>query len=291
VALLRKTDRSTIKHALGRGVEMLSAQVDSARLDTELLLGLALNKPREFLLAWPETELRDAELQTFDELLQRRCNGEPIAYISGWKEFWSISLQVTPDTLIPRPDTECLVELALENLDAEQALRIADIGTGSGAIAAAIASERPNAHVIAVDISEACVEVARQNGARLDLSNFEVRHGDCFEALTDGPYDMVVSNPPYVALNDPHLVEGDVAAEPRVALVGGEDGLDVIRTIAAQATQQLVPDGMLIIEHGYDQGAAVRSLLSEAGLSAATTHQDLAGQDRVTSAFCLVTHA
>tara|TARA_Y100001934_G_scaffold223502_1_gene267061 strand:+ start:3079 stop:3927 length:849 start_codon:yes stop_codon:yes gene_type:complete len=274
----------TIATALATVRGRLTSATDTAALDAQLLLSMALDKPREFLLAWPETTLSDAEQERFDLLVERRANGEPIAYISGWKEFWSLSLQVTPETLIPRPDTERLVEVALEHLDLESVARVADIGTGSGAIAAALAAERPNVHMVAVDISEACVDVARRNGARLDLSNFEVRHGDCCEPLTDGPYAMIVSNPPYVAADGPHLVEGDVAAEPRLALIGGDDGLDVIRTLATQSLEYLQPGGSLIVEHGFDQGAAVRDVFSRAGLENPVTYQDLGGNDRVTSA-------
>lgn len=274
----------TIADLLTAGTERLSDLSTSARLDTEILLGLALRKPREFLYAWPEEFVSDEQQVTFDALLQRRALGEPIAYITGWREFWSLNLQVTPATLIPRPETERLVELALQCTPQDAPWRIADIGTGSGAIGVAIACERPRARVTAVDLSEACVEVARANGARLDLANLVVRHGDLFDALDDAPHQLIVSNPPYIADGDPHLYLGDVRSEPLSALVAGDDGLDVLRELIGQAPQHLDRSGVLAVEHGFDQGAAVRALMRTAGLGTVETFRDYGGRERVTRA-------
>ena len=274
----------TIQDVLKGGTELLTPKSESARLDAEVLMALSLNKPREFLYAWPDTELSEAQLENFHALLERRAAGEPVAYITGWREFWSLTLMVTPDTLIPRPETERLVEIALTHIPDSQQWRVADIGTGTGAISAALAVERPLSHFIGVDISEACVEIAQANIARLDLTNVEVRNGHLCDALEDAPVQMIVSNPPYVADEDPHLLNGDPAAEPRLALVGGPDGLNLIRELATQAPGYLTSGGRLIIEHGYDQGEAVRNILRDSGFVNAVTYRDYGGNERVTSA-------
>lgn len=220
--------------------------------------------------------------QRLHALVQRRAAGEPIAYLTGVREFWSLALHVTPATLIPRPETELLVELALARIPADGNCTVADLGTGSGAVALALAHERPRARVIATDISAAALAVARANAARLDLTHVEFRPGEWLAALGDTVVDLIATNPPYVREDDPHLREGDVRFEPRSALTAGADGLDAIRAIAAGAGDRLRPGGWLLTEHGHDQGAAVRALLREKGYLDTESFRDLAGLERVT---------
>ncbi len=254
------------------------------RLEAELLLTEATGWPRTRLVAWPDHPVAPAAHARFDALLARRLAGEPIAYIRGRQEFWSLELHVTPATLIPRPETELLVETALEALLADAPLRIADLGTGSGAIAAALATERPAWQLFATDRSPAALEVARKNLVRLGLRNVALLRAHWSDAFAPGSLDAIVSNPPYVAAGDPHLARGDLRYEPRVALTPGGDGLDAYRAIAADARRCLRPGGWLILEHGYDQGSVLRRILADAGLLAPSTRSDLAGHDRVTLA-------
>jgi len=217
------------------------------------------------------------------ELIERRRKGEPVAYLTGRREFWSLELTVTPDVLIPRPETELLVEQALVRIPPDATRRIADLGTGSGAIALAIASERPHCRVTATDASPAALAVARGNARRLGIGNVEFREGEWFAPLAGLTFDLIVSNPPYIATADPHLMQGDVRFEPRAALVSGGDGLDAIRLIAVQASAHLQHGGWLLLEHGYDQAAAVRAILGTNGLTDITSVADLAGHARVTA--------
>lgn len=256
-----------------------------ARLETEVLLAHVLQRPRSHLRAFPERALSPGEANGFLGLVERRRRGEPIAYLTGAREFWSLPLRVTPDTLIPRPETERLVELALEHLPGDDAAWVADLGTGAGPLALALAHERPAVHVVATDTSAAALEVARGNAARLGLGNVEFRRGDWCRALgPDERYAVMVSNPPYVPAGDPHLGRGDVRFEPRGALAAGPDGLDAIRRIAFAARHALAPGGWLLLEHGYDQAPAIRRLLMRCGYRAITTHEDLAAHPRVTQA-------
>lgn len=258
---------------------------DSPRLDAEVLLTHALHKPRSYLRAFAEVDV-DAEIeQAFALLVARRAAGEPVAHLTGQREFWSLPLQVTADTLIPRPDTELLVEQALEHIPANADWRIADLGTGSGAIALAIASERPRCHIVACDLSTAALAVAQANAQRLKLNNIEFRHSDWCSALAENEqFEMIVSNPPYIRAADPHLEQGDVRFESRLALVSGEDGLDAIRLILEQAKQHLLSSGWLLLEHGYDQGPQLRELFSEAGYADPKTLQDSGQNDRLSLA-------
>ncbi len=248
-----------------------------------MLLGFVLGKPQSYLYAWPERTLEGEALRRYTALLERRVSGEPLAYITGRREFWSLDLKVNPATLIPRPETELLVERALQHIPSNQTWKIADLGTGSGAVALAIASERPRSRVLAIDISFEALQVTRQNILRLGLSNIGVVQGDWYEPLRSGTkFHMIVSNPPYVASADPHLTEGDPAREPAVALQAGADGLDAIRAIALQASNHLDTAGWLLLEHGFDQGLEVRAILRQAGFRHVRTHLDLAGLERVT---------
>ncbi|WP_408648019.1 peptide chain release factor N(5)-glutamine methyltransferase [Thiocapsa bogorovii] len=253
-------------------------------MEAELLLSEATGWPRTRLFAWPDHPLAPHDYARFDALLGRRLAGEPIAYIRGRQEFWSLELYVTPATLIPRPETELLVETALASLLADAPLQVADLGTGSGAIAAALATERPAWHLFATDRSSAALEVARENLLRTALRNVTLLRAHWSEAFAPGSLDAIVSNPPYVAARDPHLARGDLRFEPREALTPGGDGLDAYRAIAADACRCLRPHGWLILEHGYDQGSAIRRILADAGLKASSTRTDLAGHDRLTLA-------
>ncbi|WP_181168269.1 peptide chain release factor N(5)-glutamine methyltransferase [Cognatiluteimonas lumbrici] len=257
-----------------------SARVDPP--DAALLLAHALQRPRAWLYAHGDEAVDAAAAARFESLLARRVAGEPVAYLTGSRGFWRFELRVTPDTLIPRPETELLVELALERLPADRVLRVADLGTGSGAIALALAGERPRAEVVATDASPAALAVARGNAAALGIGNVAFREGSWFAPLAGERFDLVASNPPYVAAGDPHLGEGDLRFEPATALASGGDGLDDIRAIAAAAPAYLAAGGWLLLEHGHDQGAAVRALLREAGLADVATHRDLEQRERVT---------
>ena len=274
------TDTPSIRALLEQARRELAT--DSARLDAEVLLAACLGKPRSYLHTWPERSIDQPALECFAQLLRRRARGEPVAHLTGEREFWSLPLAVTPDTLVPRPETETLVELALEKLPPESALRVADLGTGSGAIALAIATERPRCEVIATDISEPALRVARRNAERLGLDNVRFIAGDWCESLPAGRFDAILSNPPYVAERDPHLDTGDVRFEPRRALAAGPEGMDALQQIARCARIHLHEGGWLIVEHGYDQGAKVRLLLQAGGYVAISSHKDSAGLDRVT---------
>ena len=253
----------------------------TARLDAELLLAAALGKPRSYLHTWPEKIVSSEDALTFASYLQRRRGGEPVAYILGQQGFWKLDLEVAPHTLIPRPDTELLVEAALELLPATPT-QVLDLGTGSGAIALALASERPAWKVTAVDRVLEAVALAERNRQRLHLNNVTVLNSHWFSALQGHTYNLIISNPPYIADNDPHLVAGDVRFEPASALVAGRDGLDDLRHIIKEAPKHLNTGGWLLLEHGYDQAAAVRDLLLSEGFDEVHSRIDLGGHERIT---------
>ncbi|TAK39378.1 MAG: peptide chain release factor N(5)-glutamine methyltransferase [Lysobacteraceae bacterium] len=255
-----------------------SARIDPA--DAALLLAHALGRSRGWLYAHGDEVPEPALLRRFEALLARRLGGEPVAYLTGTRGFWTFELQVTPDTLIPRPETERLVELALERLQPGAALRIADLGTGSGAIALALALERPRAQVVATDASAAALAVAQRNAVALGAGNVSFRQGSWFEPLAGERFDLVASNPPYVAQGDPHLSRGDLRFEPAAALSSGADGLGDLRTIVRDAPAHLLPGGWLLLEHGFDQGATVRALLEDAGFGDVATARDLEDRER-----------
>ncbi|WP_212630636.1 peptide chain release factor N(5)-glutamine methyltransferase [Pseudomonas sp. KB-10] len=250
------------------------------RLDAELLLAAALGKPRSYLRTWPERELEVDQLALFLANLQRRRQGEPVAYILGLQGFWSLELEVAPHTLIPRPDTELLVETALALLPAAP-LTVLDLGTGTGAIALALASERPAWRVTGVDRVEEAVALAERNRQRLQLDNAAFMHSHWFSALSGQRYGLILSNPPYIRADDQHLVQGDVRFEPSSALVAGSDGLDDIRAIIQAAPQHLLSGGWLLLEHGFDQAEAVRGLLAAAGFAEVHSRRDLGGHERI----------
>lgn len=268
------------QHWLRHAVSELSAS-DSPRRDAEILLGHVTGRARTYILAFAETVLtRDEETQ-LAELLARRKTGEPVAHLVGEREFWSLPLYVSAATLIPRPDTECLVEQALARLPASPA-RILDLGTGTGAIALALASERPDCQVTAVDVMPDAVALAQRNVDRLALPNVTVVHSSWFSALGDRQFETIVSNPPYIDEADPHLGEGDVRFEPRSALVAAGQGLADLSQIITAARQHLVSDGWLLLEHGWTQGEAVRALFLQAGYQQVETCRDYGGNERLT---------
>lgn len=257
----------------------LALEAREARIEVQMLLQAVLQVSRAYLLAHPERELNEAELLAYRALLQRRLTGEPMAHILGEREFFGLNLKVTPATLIPRPETELLVELALERLP--QGVCMLDLGTGSGAIALAIAHVRPDVEVLAVDASLAALAVAQGNAQRLGQTNVAFLHSDWFSALAGRRFDLIVSNPPYIAAADEHLARGDVRFEPLSALVSGVDGLDDIRRIVVGACAHIHSEGWLLLEHSYDQAAAVRGLLQAAGYAEVFSMHDLAGIERV----------
>ncbi len=267
----------TIQEALQRA--MASLPGDSPKLDAEVLLGFVLGQSRTYLYTWPERELSATQQSLLEELVARRASGTPVAYLVGEREFWSLPLQVNEHTLIPRPETELLVEQALARLP--RSGRALDLGTGTGAIALALVSERPDAEIWAVDASLEALKVARANVERLGLP-VQLVHSDWFAQVSGQRFHLIVSNPPYIAEADPHLGQGDVRFEPLTALASGRDGLTDIRQIVARAPAHLHPGGWLLFEHGYDQGAPVRELLTRAGFSSVETVQDYGGNDRVT---------
>jgi len=255
---------------------------DEAATEAELLLAQALAKPRSWLYAHGGDELEPEARRRFADLLARRRHGEPVAHLLGRRDFWTLELAVDAHTLVPRPETELLVELALARVDAGTEARILDLGTGSGAIALALASERPRARVTAVDASADALAVAARNAARLGLDRVRCLRSDWYSAVADEVFDLVVSNPPYLAGDDPHLGQGDLPFEPRSALVAGVDGLDDLRRIVADAPPRLSAGGWLLVEHGWGQGAAVRSLFERADFQQIETCRDLEQRDRVT---------
>ncbi|MFN2338752.1 MAG: peptide chain release factor N(5)-glutamine methyltransferase [Gammaproteobacteria bacterium] len=272
----------SIQSLLAAATEALSASSESPRLDAELLLAHALGKERSYLRSWPERCPTATETAEFHALLARRQAGEPVAHLLGVREFWSLDLQVTPDTLIPRPETELLVERALLHIPADRPASVADLGTGSGAIALAIASERPRARILAIDLSAAALAVARRNAAAHAIHTVEFQEGDWCVGLPADSFDVILSNPPYIAAQDPHLAQGDARFDPRGALVSGADGLDDLRRLIPAALACLKPGGWLLVEHGYDQGPALLRLFEAAGYQDVQDHADLAGNSRMT---------
>lgn len=265
---------------LDRAIDRLRAS-ESPRRDAEILLGYVTGRARTYILAFAETILTSAEQEQLEALLARRERGEPIAHLTGQREFWSLPLFVSPVTLIPRPDTECLVEQALARLPAEPC-RILDLGTGTGAIALALATERPDCQVTAVDFLPEAVALATRNAQHLDVRNVTILRSDWFSALAGQRFAVIVSNPPYIDETDPHLDQGDVRFEPKSALVAGENGLADLAHIITTARDYLLPGGYVLLEHGWQQAAAVRELFTAMGYQQVETCPDYGGNERLT---------
>lgn len=259
----------------------LLVKSDSALLDAQVLLAFVLAKETVYLMTWPERELTAAQKAEFEKLILRRIAGEPVAHLTGIREFWSLPLKVNNSTLIPRPDTEVLVESALEICCADA--DILDLGTGTGAIILALASERPNANCMGVDFSAEAVQLATENSLQLQINNVTFKQSNWF-ANVDGKFDLIVTNPPYIDKNDAHLKRGDLRFEPLSALVAENSGLADIERIAAQAMNYLNEGGHLLIEHGYEQAQAVAEILKQSGYQRVKTIKDYGGNDRVTMA-------
>lgn len=257
---------------------------DSAALDAELLLCHVLKKPRSFLFTWPEKAVEESDRTHFFQLIEQRQQGQPVAYLLGHREFYGHDFLLSSDTLIPRPDTEILVDLLLEKLPAEAPVRLLDLGSGTGAIAISAALARPHWQVLAVDYLVSVLDLLERNVQRLGASNVTPMQSNWYAQL-HGRFDAIVSNPPYIRADDVHLGRGDVRFEPRSALVAGEDGLDDIRLIINGAKDRLSGNGLLVLEHGYDQGEAVRALLVDAGFTQVETRRDLGDNERVSFAF------
>lgn len=271
-----------VKDALAWAVKELESNNPDCRIDTEVLLAHVLMKSRTYLYTYPEASLSQAQENTFRQLIRQRAKGCPIAYLTGFREFWSLPLKVSEDTLIPRPETELLVEITLRLLADKKNACILDLGTGSGAVALAIAKEKPNWSVLACDYSESALKIAEENAARLGISNVRFYHSNWFAAISDPlSFDAIVSNPPYIASDDPHLQQGDIRFEPSSALVSGDKGLDALKLIIQQSVARLEPKGLLLVEHGYDQQFAVQSMFTDHGYDQIQCWQDWQGNDRV----------
>lgn len=255
---------------------------EEATREAELMLCRVTGLTRTQLRTYPEKDVSDTQQKQLSAWVQRRSQGEPLAYILGDTEFYGLKLSVTPHTLIPRQDTELLVDAALELIPERASWTVLDMGTGTGAIAIAIAHHRPIAQVTALDASKASLAVAQDNACALRLPSIRFIHSDWFSALGQQRFDVIISNPPYIAQNDPHLQATSLPYEPISALTSGVDGLDDIRLLVQQAPKHLNSDGWLLLEHGYDQGAAVRHLMQSAGFSAIATHRDYGNNDRIT---------
>ncbi|MFV1982183.1 MAG: peptide chain release factor N(5)-glutamine methyltransferase [Thiohalomonadales bacterium] len=273
-----------IKTALNWATQELLTIHDSAKLDAEVLLTHILKKDRSYLYTWPEKEITKKQLEQFQTILVTRKSGMPVAYLLGNKEFWSLNLDVTKDTLIPRPETELLVEQALELIPKNEIWKIADLGTGSGAIALAIAKERILCQITATDKSLPALAVAKKNTVKNDIKNISYIQSDWFEFLSEQLFNVIISNPPYISEQDPLLSQGDVYYEPSSALISGPDGLQDIRFIIKTAVQYLLSDGWLLLEHGFEQYQQVQEIFKEYNYRNISTVKDLSGHPRVTFA-------
>ncbi|MGR9088113.1 MAG: peptide chain release factor N(5)-glutamine methyltransferase [Gammaproteobacteria bacterium] len=271
-----------IEPVLREATALLQTVSDSPRLEAEILLSEAIHQNRSHLRAWPERTIAAEDAENFWGLVRGRLKGTPIAYLTGQREFWSRDFQVTPDVLIPRPETELLIELCLDLIPPDQPFKLIDLGTGSGIIAITLAAERPLAEISAVENSLAALDVARGNARKHGIGSIKFYHSNWFANVPATLFDLIVSNPPYIAEDDEHLTQGDLRFEPRSSLSSTGQGLADISRIARQARERLVPGGHLLIEHGYDQKHAVQALFKNMGYDTVQTREDLSGQPRVT---------
>lgn len=272
---------ASINDALAAGAQSLAGLSVTAALDARVLLQFTLSRDHAWLLAHGDDTVERDSLRRFHSLIENRRRGEPVAYLTGWKEFWSLQLAVDDSVLVPRPETEHLVEHALTLIPHNDAFRIADLGTGSGAVALAVAGERPCSEVTASDISETALEVARNNARRLGIGNISFVHGDWLAPLTGRRFEMIVSNPPYIAEGDECLKDADISHEPDAALRSGPAGLDALRAIGSQACGHLCPGGWILLEHGHDQQTDVANILTQGGLQEIVCHKDYSGHPRI----------
>ena len=273
----------TLEQAIAAGANLLAPSSESAKLDAQVLLLHILQKPHSYLFTWPEHELNAEQQQQFNTFCQRRLNGEPVAHITGQREFWSLSLEVNATTLIPRPDTETLVEQALE-VAVPATAKVLDLGTGTGAIALALGSEMPNWQITAVDRVSDAVALATRNQQRLAINNVHVKQSNWFSELHGEKFNLIVTNPPYIESSDIHLNQGDVRFEPLSALVADDCGMSDIKQIITQSRDYLLSSGYLLIEHGFEQGEAVRHFFKKMAFVNIKTVKDFGNNDRVTFA-------
>ncbi|MBS3955207.1 MAG: peptide chain release factor N(5)-glutamine methyltransferase [Methylomicrobium sp.] len=272
----------TIKNLLLKGKQALQSEIDSPQLEAEILLSLALGKNRSYLKAWPEREVSGEQADCFDHLVYKRSEGTPIAYLTGQREFWSRDFAVNPDVLIPRPETELLIEVALTLIPQITPFKVIDLGTGSGIIAITLAAEKPLIEVTAVDISSGALKTAQVNARTHQTDNITFIQSHWFDQIKACSFDLVVSNPPYIAPEDPHLLTGDLRFEPQNALIAANRGLGDIEEIAGKARSHLQPQGHLLIEHGYNQHHEVRAIFREFHYQNIHTYRDLSGHPRLT---------
>ncbi len=273
----------TLEQAIAAGADLLASSSESAKLDAQVLLLHILQKPRSYLFTWPEHALSDEQQSQFNVFIQRRLKGEPVAHITGLREFWSLSLEVNATTLIPRPDTETLVEQALE-IALPATAKVLDLGTGTGAIALALGSEMPSWQITAVDRVSDAVALATRNQQRLAINNVHVKQSNWFSELHGEKFNLIVTNPPYIESSDIHLNQGDVRFEPLSALVADDCGMSDIKQIITQSRDYLSSNGYLLIEHGFEQGDAVRHFFEKMAFVNIKTVKDLGNNDRVTLA-------
>lgn len=273
----------SLSQALAFGVSALTPSSESPKLDAEVLLLATINQARTYLFTWPEKELADEQQAQFLSFIEQRRQGKPVAHITQYREFWSLNFKVSPATLIPRPDTETLVELALDKATSKQG-KLLDLGTGTGAIALSLASELPDWQVTAVDYQLDAVLLANDNKSQLGITNAEILQSNWFSALAGEKFDLIVSNPPYIDPQDPHLQQGDVRFEPLSALIAEKQGMADLEFIITKSREFLNESGWLLLEHGYDQGQLVRDFFAKMAYKVITTEKDLGGNDRVTLA-------
>lgn len=272
-----------IQQALQQASQALSETSPSAKLDAQVLLTHVLQCNTAHLAAWPEKNLSEEQAAQYLQLTQQRKDGQPVAHLTGTREFWSLAFTVNDSTLIPRPETETLIEFILENFSNKKNLKLLDMGTGTGAIAISIASEKPGWKIFASEVSEQALVLARQNSEQHQTSNITFIHSNWFDNITDHDFDIIVSNPPYIAGDDPHLLQGDVRFEPRSALSSGKSGMDDIEHLCLHAKKHLAKNGWLIVEHGYDQAQIVAECFAKQGYTQVEQKKDLAGHTRMTA--------